>query len=423
MFIDEVSIKVVAGKGGDGVVSFRREKFVPFGGPDGGDGGDGGSVYLEADEGFNTLSHLRYKKLHKAGAGQNGGGSKCFGKKGNDLVIKVPVGTLVRKDNRLIADLTVHKERCLVAKGGRGGRGNARFTGASHQTPRFAERGEVGEEAVLVLELKVLADVGLIGYPNAGKSTFLAAISAARPKVASYPFTTLSPVLGVVDLGDDSFVVADLPGLIEGAHQGVGLGIEFLKHVERTRLLVHLVDLSSPAPWDDFVAINQELASYSQDLIQKPQLVLGTKLDLPTAAAQKEEFAAKITDLGYEVDFISAVTGENLRPVLYRIKNKLETLPKVEKLAVEPEPVEVAFPGGSPEFSVEQEGEGAYRIKSEALIKRIMRYNLEQKEALLRLDQLFKRWGVITALEDAGVKEGDLVRIGDLEFVFEPEDY
>jgi GTP-binding protein len=423
MFIDEVSIKVVAGKGGDGVVSFRREKFVPFGGPDGGDGGDGGSVYLEADEGFNTLSHLRYKKLHKAGAGQNGGGSKCFGKKGNDLVIKVPVGTLVRKDNRLIADLTVHKERCLVAKGGRGGRGNARFTGASHQTPRFAERGEVGEEAVLVLELKVLEDVGLIGYPNAGKSTFLAAISAARPKVASYPFTTLSPVLGVVDLGDDSFVVADLPGLIEGAHQGVGLGIEFLKHVERTRLLVHLVDLSSPAPWDDFVAINQELASYSQDLIQKPQLVLGTKLDLPTAAAQKGEFAAKITDLGYEVDFISAVTGENLRPVLYRIKNKLETLPKVEKLAVEPEPVEVAFPGGSPEFSVEQEGEGAYRIKSEALIKRIMRYNLEQKEALLRLDQLFKRWGVITALEDAGVKEGDLVRIGDLEFVFEPEDY
>jgi GTP-binding protein len=423
MFIDEVSIKVVAGKGGDGVVSFRREKFVPFGGPDGGDGGDGGSVYLEADEGFTTLSHLRYKKLHKAGAGQNGGGSKCFGKKGNDLVIKVPVGTLVRKDNRLIADLTVHKERCLVAKGGRGGRGNARFTGASHQTPRFAERGEVGEEAVLVLELKVLADVGLIGYPNAGKSTFLAAISAARPKVASYPFTTLSPVLGVVDLGDDSFVVADLPGLIEGAHQGVGLGIEFLKHVERTRLLVHLVDLSSPAPWDDFVAINQELASYSQDLIQKPQLVLGTKLDLPTAAAQKEEFAAKITDLGYEVDFISAVTGENLRPVLYRIKNKLETLPKVEKLAAEPEPVEVAFPGGSPEFSVEQEGEGAYRIKSEALIKRIMRYNLEQKEALLRLDQLFKRWGVITALEDAGVKEGDLVRIGDLEFVFEPEDY
>ena len=172
MFIDEVSIKVVAGKGGDGVVSFRREKFVPFGGPDGGDGGDGGSVYLEADEGFNTLSHLRYKKLHKAGAGQNGGGSKCFGKKGNDLVIKVPVGTLVRKDNRLIADLTVHKERCLVAKGGRGGRGNARFTGASHQTPRFAERGEVGEEAVLVLELKVLADVGLIGYPNAGKSLF-----------------------------------------------------------------------------------------------------------------------------------------------------------------------------------------------------------------------------------------------------------
>ena len=423
MFIDEVSIKVVAGKGGDGVVSFRREKYVAFGGPDGGDGGDGGSVYLEADEGYATLSHLRYKKLHKAGAGQNGSGSKCFGKKGSDLVIKVPVGTLVRKDNRLIADLTVHQERCLVAKGGRGGRGNARFTGASHQTPRFAERGEMGEEAVLVLELKVLADVGLIGYPNAGKSTFLAAISAARPKVASYPFTTLSPVLGVVDLEDDSFVVADLPGLIQGAHQGVGLGIEFLKHVERTRLLVHLVDLSAPAPWDAFIAINHELASYSQDLTQKPQLVLGTKIDLPAAAAQKEEFKTKIANFGYEVDFISAVTGENLRPVLFHIKKKLDSLPKVSKLAVEPEPVAAISPGGPPEFTVEQDEDGAYRIKSEALSRRILRYNLEQKEALLRLDQLFKRWGIITALEDAGVKEGDLVRIGDLEFVFEPEDY
>ena len=224
MFIDEVSIKVVAGKGGDGVVSFRREKFVPFGGPDGGDGGDGGSVYLEADEGFNTLSHLRYKKLHKAGAGQNGGGSKCFGKKGNDLVIKVPVGTLVRKDNRLIADLTVHKERCLVAKGAVVAGETPVSLGLPTKHPVSPNGGEVGEEAVLVLELKVLADVGLIGYPNAGKSTFLAAISAARPKVASYPFTTLSPVLGVVDLGDDSFVVADLPGLIEGGPSRSGFG-------------------------------------------------------------------------------------------------------------------------------------------------------------------------------------------------------
>ncbi len=423
MFIDEVTIKVIAGKGGDGAVSFRREKYVPFGGPDGGDGGDGGSVYLEADEGYNTLSHLRYKRKYKAEAGQNGRGSKCFGKKGADLVIKVPVGTLVHKDNRLIADLTAHRERCLVARGGRGGRGNARFTGAANQTPRFAERGEVGEEAVIVLELKVLADVGLIGYPNAGKSTFLAAISAARPKVADYPFTTLSPVLGVVDLDDDSFVVADLPGLIKGAHQGVGLGIEFLKHVERTRLLVHLVDLSTPAPWEAFVEINQELASYSQDLAQKPQLVLGTKIDLPDAAAKKEEFKAKITSFGYEVDFISAVTGENLRPVLYRIKNKLENLPKISKIMVEPEPVATAVPAGPPAFSIAQDGDGAYRIVSEALSKRLMRFNLEQDEALLRLDQLLKRWGIITALEDAGVKEGDLVRIGDLEFIFEPEDY
>lgn len=423
MFIDEVSIKVVAGKGGDGVVSFRREKYVAFGGPDGGDGGDGGSVYLEADEGYNTLSHLRYKKLHKAGAGQNGGGSKRFGKKGADLVIKVPVGTLVRKDDRLIADLTAHQERCLVAKGGRGGRGNARFTSATHQTPRFAERGESGEEAILTLELKVLADVGLVGYPNAGKSTLLAAISAARPKVASYPFTTLSPVLGVVELEDDSFVVADLPGLIKGAHEGVGLGIEFLKHVERTRLLVHLVDLSAPAPWDAFDEINQELASYSRDLTEKPQIVLGTKIDLPEAAAKKEEFKTKITNLGYEVDFISAATGENLRPVLYRIKTKLGTLPKITKLVVEAEPEDPVSPLGPPEFSIVKEVDGVYRVNSEALTKRIMRFNLEQKEALLRLDQLLKRWGILTALEEAGVKEGDLVRIGDIEFVFEPEDY
>ncbi|HHT48853.1 MAG TPA: GTPase ObgE [Firmicutes bacterium] len=423
MFIDEVTIKALAGKGGDGVVSFRREKYVPMGGPDGGDGGDGGSVYLEADEGYTTLSHLRYKKTYKAGAGQNGGGSNRFGKKGEDLVIKVPVGTIIRKNDRLIADLTAHKERCLVAKGGRGGRGNARFTSASHQTPRYAERGEMGEEALLNLELKVLADVGLIGYPNAGKSTFLATISAARPKVAAYPFTTLSPVLGVVELDTESFVVADLPGLIKGAHQGVGLGIKFLKHVERTRLLVHLVDLSAAEPWKAFTEINRELAGYNEDLLLKPQLVLGTKIDLPAAAAQKEEFKTKIAKLGYEIDFISAATGENIRPVLYRILTILQTLPKVKKIEVETETEEPVVRKGVPEFSIIKEADGSYRITGEALSKKVHRYNLEQTEALLRFDQLLKRWGVLNALEEAGVKEGDLVRIEDFEFIFEPEDY
>ncbi|HBL35865.1 MAG TPA: GTPase ObgE [Firmicutes bacterium] len=422
MFIDEVTIKVIAGKGGDGIVSFRREKFVPQGGPDGGDGGDGGSIYLEADEGYNTLSHLRYHKLFKATAGQNGGGSRCFGKKGDDLVIKVPVGTMVQKDGRLVADLTIHKERYLVAKGGRGGRGNARFAGASHQAPRFAERGEIGEEAALGLELKVLADVGLVGYPNAGKSTFLSSISAARPKIASYPFTTLSPVLGVVDLADQSFIVADLPGLIQGAHQGVGLGIEFLKHVERTRLLVHLVDLSLPAPWEAFDEINRELASYSEQLPQKPQLVIGTKIDLPEAAAKKEEFKTKITGLGYEVDFISAAIGENIRPVLYRIMAKLKTLPKIEKLAVETETPVAGLPLGAPEFSIVKEADGSYRISGETLVKKVMRFNPDQSEALLRLDQRLKSWGILTALEEEGIKEGDLVRIGDYEFTFELED-
>ena len=370
-----------------------------------------------------TLSHLRYKKRYKAGAGQNGRGSKCTGKKGEDLVIKVPVGTLVRKNNRILADLTTHGERCLVAKGGRGGRGNARFASASHQAPRFAEKGEHGEEAELDLELKVLADVGLIGYPNAGKSTFLAAISAARPKIADYPFTTLHPVLGVVELGDDSFVVADLPGLIKGAHQGIGLGIEFLKHVERTRLLVHLVDLSAPAPWDAFAEINRELAGYSEELMKKPQLVLGTKIDLPAAAAQQEEFKAKITQLGYEVDFISAVTGENIRPVLFRILTKLRTLPKIQRLAVEPAKEEVGPSQNIPVFSIVKAEDGSYRITGDVLIKKVSRFNLEETEALLRLDKLLQKWGILTALEEAGVKEGDLVRIGDFEFIFEPEDY
>lgn len=421
MFIDEVTIKVIAGKGGDGIVSFRREKFVPQGGPDGGDGGDGGSIYLEADESYNTLSHLRYHKLFKATAGQNGGGSRCFGKNGADLVIKVPVGTIIKKDRRLVADLTVHMEKCLVAKGGRGGRGNARFTSASHQTPRFAERGESGEEAVLDLELKVLADIGLVGYPNAGKSTFLAAISAARPKIASYPFTTLSPVLGVVDLGEQSFIVADLPGLIQGAHQGVGLGIEFLKHVERTRLLVHLVDLSLAAPWEAFSEINRELASHSANLSQKPQLVIGTKIDLPEAAAKKEEFTTKIMGLGFEVDFISAATGENVRSVLYRIMTKLKTLPRIDKLAAEPETIVSGRLLGTPEFTIIKEAKDSYRITGETLVKKVMRFNPDQSEALLRLDQRLKSWGVLTALEEQGIKEGDLVRIGDYEFTYEPE--
>lgn len=416
MFIDEVTIKVIAGRGGDGFVSFRREKYVPLGGPDGGDGGDGGSIYLEADESYNTLSHLRYKKLHKAAAGENGRGSRSFGKTGQDLVIKVPVGTIVSKEGQIIGDLTTHEEKFLVAKGGRGGRGNAKFARPSHQTPRFAERGERGEEALLELELKVLADVGLIGFPNAGKSTFLTRISAAQPKVADYPFTTLSPVLGVVELEERSFVVADLPGLITGAHQGAGLGFEFLKHVERTRLLVHLVDLSDDAPWEEFTAINTELSSYSQELTGKAQIVVGTKIDLPAAVANQEEFTKKIANQGYEVVCISAATGENVMELLYKISSKLEKLPYIPKLKIINETQK--FARSEPDFAIRREEDGSYRITGEQLLKRISRFNPDQEEALMRLDKLLKRWGVLKALEHEGVKEGDLIRIGNYEFVY-----
>ena len=286
MFIDEVIISVAAGKGGDGAVSFRREKYVPKGGPDGGNGGRGGHIYLEVDQGLSTLSHLRYKRNYKAEAGGSGSGGNKTGRNGADLVIKVPSGTMVwRMDPEvLIADLTEHGDRFLIARGGRGGRGNPNFASATHQTPRYAEKGEPGEKFEVKLELKLLADVGLVGYPNVGKSTFLSVISAAKPKIASYPFTTLHPILGVVEVDEESFVVADIPGLIEGAHQGAGLGHEFLRHIERTRLILHLVDLSSVEGRDPLTAfrqINEELKAYSLELADKPQIVVGAKLDLP----------------------------------------------------------------------------------------------------------------------------------------------
>jgi GTP-binding protein len=422
MFIDEITIKVVAGKGGDGAVSFRREKFVPKGGPDGGDGGDGGSIFLQVDEGYTTLSHLRQKNMFKAKSGENGRGKKCFGKKGEDLVIKVPIGTIVRKEDQVIADLVEHGEKCLVAKGGIGGRGNSRFVSSTHQVPRFAEKGEAGEEAILLLELKVLADVGLLGYPNAGKSTLLSVISAARPKVASYPFTTLNPILGVVEIDNRSFVVADIPGLIKGAHQGVGLGFDFLKHIERTRLLLHLVDLSDPDPVKAFAEINTELEKYNSELVKKEQIVVGTKIDLLSDLGKREDFIKNISGQGYEVHCISAVTGENVRELLYGIAAKLDKIPKIPdfNLVDNDKPV---LNKSEFDFQVINEGSGSYRIEGEGLIKKVMRFNLAHEEALIRLDKLLKQWGVLKALEEAGIKEGDLVHIGDYEFHFETEDF
>ncbi len=295
-FVDEASIEVIAGNGGNGVASFRREKYVPRGGPDGGDGGRGGSVYLEADPGMNTLVDYHYHPHRRAAAGGAGGGQQKHGAKGADLILPVPAGTVARdaETGELIADLTEPGERMMVARGGRGGLGNTHFATATRQAPREAQRGEPGAEIALDLELKLIADVGLVGYPNAGKSTLLSVVSAARPKIADYPFTTLVPNLGVVEIGDvsrgrgTSFVMADIPGLIEGAAQGVGLGHEFLRHVERTRLLLHLIDggATERDPWDEFETINRELSEYSAELGARPQVVVLTKMDLPDARAR-----------------------------------------------------------------------------------------------------------------------------------------
>jgi GTP-binding protein len=424
MFIDEVRIWVAAGKGGDGVVSFRREKYLPRGGPDGGNGGRGGHVYLRVDPGLSTLYDLRYKKRFKAEAGGNGGGNNRTGKSGCDLVIRVPPGTMVFLDEpgneRLICDLTGEVEEFLVARGGRGGRGNAAFAGPTYQAPRFAEKGEPGEEKALRLELKLLADVGLVGYPNAGKSTFLSVISAARPKIADYPFTTLSPVLGVVSIGGESFVVADLPGLIEEAHKGAGLGHRFLRHSERTRLLLHLVDLAVEGedPLARWEMINRELAAYSSELADKPQIVVGTKIELPRARENWPAFQQAITEKGYEAYAVSAVTGERVKELLYRTAARLKELPP-PKAEV---PVYIEPLAGDGEFQVIKEDTGVFRLEGEQLLKRIARYDLNQDEALYRLQKYLRRRGVEEALKKAGVKDGDLVRAGEVEFIYYDED-
>lgn len=422
MFMDEVDILLSAGKGGDGAVSFRREKYVPRGGPDGGNGGSGGSIYLQADEGMTTLSHFRYKKKYSAENGANGEGGKRTGKKGRDLYLSVPVGTLVRqgKDRPILFDLNSNGETVLVAKGGRGGRGNSEFAGPTHQTPRFAEKGDRGEEISLRLELKLLADVGLVGYPNAGKSTFLSVVSAARPKIASYPFTTLFPNLGVVEIGEDSFVVADLPGLIDGASQGVGLGDRFLRHIERTRLLLHLVDLSGLDGWDpldSFERINTELGEYDQSLSTKPQIVVGTKMDLPESRDAWGRFSQTLREKGYEVYPISAPTGEGVRTLLKRIREYLKALPRPGKMVAALDEELIEKPIGE-SFRVIREEEGVFRLEGEWLTRKVRRFDLNQEEAVSRLQNLFSRLGVDEALLEAGAKEGDSVRVDDYEFFF-----
>ncbi|MBE3590473.1 MAG: GTPase ObgE [Firmicutes bacterium] len=422
MFVDRALIRVQAGDGGHGAVSFRREKYVPRGGPDGGDGGRGGDVVLRADARLNTLFEFRHRRLLRAERGRNGEGGQRRGKDGEDLVVPVPVGTLVYDDatGELLADLTEDGQEAVVARGGRGGRGNARFASSVRRAPRLAERGEPGEERVLRLELKLLADVGLLGFPNAGKSTLLSVVSAARPKVADYPFTTLEPNLGVVAWSGGSFVMADIPGLIEGAHRGAGLGDEFLRHVERCRLLLHLVDAAGVEGRDPVAAlhaIDAELRAYRAELAERPQWIVATKIDLPEAEAGSERLRAEAARLGRRFFAVSAVTGRGVRELVEAAAQALLELPK--PVVAPPAPFVVRDLDDETAIFVEREEDGAWRVRGRRVERAVAMTDLDNREALLYLQRRLERWGVEEALRRAGAQPGDTVRIGAWEFVWE----
>ena len=419
MFYDQARIYVKAGDGGNGVVAFRREKFVPRGGPSGGSGGRGGHIYLEADPGLNTLYALQHQVHHRAERGVHGQGANKTGAAGADLTIPVPLGTLVRdaETGELLADLTHAGQRFLVVGGGRGGRGNVAFKSPRNKAPRVAENGELGEERWLELELKLVADAGIIGVPNAGKSTLLSVVSAAKPKIADYPFTTVEPSLGVAEVGHRQMTLADIPGLMEGAHEGVGLGLDFLRHIERTRVLIHLVSGVSPDPIGDFDAINQELTLFNPALADKPQLVVLNKMDLPEAQAAWPAFEQEIARRDLPVMSISAVTGENVEALLYRVQEMLDAAPAPEAEPLEELP-EIAPAPDEKEFHVYLEGEGVWRVEGVAIERIAQMTNWDYYEAVMRFQRVLRAMGVTEALKAAGVAEGDTVAIGPVELVW-----
>ena len=421
MFIDIAKIKVKAGDGGDGAVAFHREKYVASGGPDGGDGGRGGSVVFQVDDNLSTLADFRYKRKYVAQRGENGRGSRCAGKSAPDLVVKVPRGTLVKdaQTGRLIADLSDDQPK-VVAKGGRGGWGNTHFATPTRQTPRFAKPGTPGEELEVQLELKLLADVGLVGFPNVGKSTLVSVVSEAKPNIANYHFTTLSPVLGVVRLeAGRSFVMADIPGLIEGAWQGVGLGHQFLRHVERCRLLVHVVDVAGSEgrdPKEDFRVINEELQKFNPELSQRPMLVAGNKCDLATDQ-QVADFQAFVEAQGYQFFPIMAPIRHGVDELLNAISAALAKLPPIRQFTPEAPalaPVETLQRG---QVEVTQQ-DGVYFVKAPWLLKIMNTIDFDETESLQYFQRVLLQTGVIDALRDAGCQEGDTVDLYDLEFDF-----
>lgn len=427
MFVDQVKIYVKAGNGGDGMVAFRREKFVPNGGPAGGDGGKGADVVFVVDEGLRTLVDFRFKRIFKAEHGEHGMSKSMHGRGAEDLVVKVPQGTIVKDidTGEIIADLVAHGQRAVIAKAGRGGRGNKRFATPANPAPELSENGEPGQERNVQLELKVLADVGLVGFPSVGKSTLLSVVSAARPKIAAYHFTTIVPNLGMVDAGDGrSFVMADLPGLIEGASQGVGLGHQFLRHIERTRVIVHVIDMSGSegrVPYEDYMAINNELEQYNLRLMERPQIIVANKMDMPDAEENLNEFKTKIAE-DIPVFPISAVTKTGLRELLLAIADKLETTPEFplnEILEQEDEDtVLYKYVAEEPDFEISREPDGTFVLSGAKIERLFTMTNFERDASISRFARQLRAMGVDEGLRKRGAKDGDIVRLLDYEFEF-----
>ena len=425
MFADRAKIYVRSGKGGDGHVSFRREKFVPAGGPDGGDGGRGGDVIFVVDEGLNTLTDFRHTGKYKAGDGQEGGKKNCRGKDGQDIVIKVPEGTVIREFNsgKVIADMSGDNKRIVLLTGGRGGNGNQHYATSTMQAPKYAQPGQPAKELELLLELKVIADVGLVGFPNVGKSTFLSRVTNARPKIANYHFTTLNPHLGVVDLDDaKGFVIADIPGLIEGASEGVGLGHEFLRHVERTKVLIHVVDAAGTEgrdPVEDIYAINRELENYSHTLAQKPQVIAANKMDavFDKEDSPLEKIRAEFEPKGIRVFPISAVSGQGMKELLYYVRCMLDGMTEGPTVFEQEYFPEMALAVSDEPFTLSyDEQEDEYVIEGPRIEKMLGYTNLESEKGFAFFQNFLKESGILEQLEELGIEEGDTVRMYGLSF-------
>lgn len=430
MFIDQAKIYVRSGDGGDGMVAFRREKYVPDGGPAGGDGGRGGNIVFVVDEGMHTLMDFRYNRHFKADKGENGMSKGMYGRGADDLVIPVPPGTIIKNEETgaVLADLVEEGQEIIVAQGGRGGRGNARFATPRNPAPNISENGEPGTELNLILELKLLADVGLLGFPSVGKSTFLSVVTAAKPKIAAYPFTTLTPNIGVVELKDGrTFVLGDMPGIIEGAAEGVGLGLQFLRHIERTKVLLHLLDMSGIEgrdPFEDYVTIQEELENHDPSILNKPQLIIANKMDMPDSEDNLELFKEQMENIGeeYEIFEVSTIQKRGIDQVLYRTVELLEEYEEMDVTEEFSDEVDshVLYTHEEKEepFTVTRDSDGVWILSGEEIEKLFIMTNLDQEEAMMRFSRQLRHMGVDEKLRERGAKDGDLVALLDFTFEF-----